>query len=1178
MNMQYPLIEEIATRDVITLSVDATFKDAIELITNSGVRNIVVVDNDIEIYAYIGIDEIVENSSKKVDLSTPLSALGLHPLIMLPKSDDVFHASSLFLHDISLLGVSNDDGSLFGVVSHFDILSIGAKMSEHIMDSPIEVLVFNTNVLRSNPQSSLQDNLMELADPKLDCLIVEEDEIPVGIITKRDITRLLAEERDFKKPVSEYMSTPLVTFNHTIAIREALGSIQEHCYKRILVTSDNGSLLGVITEQALINLIYNRIAQKTAIGVDKFNTILDQKLREKTEENKSLKERYELAMSVTDDGLWDWNVETGDVYYSPQWKKMLGFADHEIENSFTAWEKLVHPDDIELSRDQALKLSSGELAQYAIEFRMLCKDGSYKWILARAKSVESNSEGNPLRIIGTHVDIDWKKRQEDVVKQLGFQIELAQKASNLAVFIDYLGKKEDYWADSMYQIFDLDSSVKPSQKAVFEIIHPEDKEQIIAKVQTAIQNKSLVKVEFRIVTSKNVIKHLRASVCYYKTTYEEFVAGVIMDVTEEKKNEIWLLQVLDDLKKTQQKLKDYIDSSTDFIWEVDINGTYTYVSDGMQSILEYEPSEFIGKTPFYFMDKDEAKRIAAIFEDIVKNTSVIKNLENWNISKSGKRVCLLTNGVPFFDKDKNLLGYRGTDKDITQRMIMAEELKAQKDELQSIFQTSIDGIAVLDLESNFLKVNQAYVAITGFSEAELLTKSCIGMSIPEDIPRAREAITEVIEKGSIENFEKSCYKKDGSIFTITMSVALMPDKQHLLITTKDISEEIQLRDDLISAKEKAEMVSQFKSEFLANMSHEIRTPMNGILGFVERLEKHEDDEEKVKQFNLIRNSGNTLLSIINDILDFSKIESGNMDIESHPISLYEVISETSGIFSELMGSKHIEFKKNSDDRISSCIMGDQVRLKQVIFNLLSNAIKFTHEGGVITLDTEYKEQTKSVYIAITDTGIGIPQNKLERIFEAFSQQDNSTTRKYGGTGLGLSIASSLVKKMGGELKVQSTVKVGSKFYFEIPIVECHAEYVDPKIKEQRGESSHHFEGHILIVEDNKTNQMLLSMLLDDLGLTYDLANDGVEALEWFNKKDYDIILMDENMPNLNGIEASHQIRLMEEDHKLQATPIVAVTANALAEDRQRFLDAGMDDYVSKPYTEDDISRVLLKYL
>ena len=513
-----------------------------------------------------------------------------------------------------------------------------------------------------------------------------------------------------------------------------------------------------------------------------------------------------------------------------------------------------------------------------------------------------------------------------------------------------------------------------------------------------------------------------------------------------------------------------------------------------------------------------------------------------------------------------------------------KNLQEQKNEIENLKnafdQHSI--VAITDISGKIIGVNQKFIDLTGYSEDELLGENHRILNSGLQPKEYWKEVYEKISQGRVWNDIVRNVKKDGEYYWVDTTI--VPFFKNGVLTNyisirTDVTELKNIEKELTSAKEKAELISQFKSEFLANMSHEIRTPMNGILGFVEQLQKHETDKDRLNQFNMIRSSGNTLLNIINDILDFSKIESGKMEVELHPFSLYNVVSEITIIFQELINSKNIQFHKECDENIPSCILGDETRVKQIIFNLLSNAIKFTPEGGKIQLYTKFDTISKQVRIAISDTGIGIAENKIERIFEAFTQTDTSTTRKYGGTGLGLSIANSLIRKMGGIIEVESKLKEGSTFTIVLPLKECDEK--EKELRESKEDASQEnvsFDGHVLIVEDNKTNQMLLSMILEDLNVTYDVADDGVEALKYFINTRYDVILMDENMPNLNGIEATNQIRLMEDDDELKLTPIVAVTANALAEDRQRFMEAGMDDYISKPYTEEDIVRVLKKYL
>jgi signal transduction histidine kinase/ActR/RegA family two-component response regulator len=373
--------------------------------------------------------------------------------------------------------------------------------------------------------------------------------------------------------------------------------------------------------------------------------------------------------------------------------------------------------------------------------------------------------------------------------------------------------------------------------------------------------------------------------------------------------------------------------------------------------------------------------------------------------------------------------------------------------------------------------------------------------------------------------------------------------------------------------DRSKQASKAKSEFLANMSHEIRTPLNAILGFIDILKEKESDGEKLKYIQTIQSSSTTLLGIINDILDFSKIESGNLSIEKVDFNTFEELSTITDLFRAKASEKSVSLTFKIDKEIPKALVSDPLRIKQVIANLLSNAIKFTPRNGRIELLMKYTDN--KLHISVKDNGIGIPENKQADIFKAFSQAESSTTRKYGGTGLGLAISSKLISMLGGELKLESSEGNGSRFYFEIPVqvgtYKKRATIQSSNIDQLKNKK-------ILLVEDNKANQMFMSLILKKFGLIFDIANDGVEAVSCYKNDYYDLILMDENMPNLNGIEATSQILEYEQIKNMHHTPIVALTANALKGDRERFLEAGMDEYLTKPLDKDKLAQILNQFL
>lgn len=366
--------------------------------------------------------------------------------------------------------------------------------------------------------------------------------------------------------------------------------------------------------------------------------------------------------------------------------------------------------------------------------------------------------------------------------------------------------------------------------------------------------------------------------------------------------------------------------------------------------------------------------------------------------------------------------------------------------------------------------------------------------------------------------------------------------------------------------------SKAKSTFLANMSHEIRTPLNAILGFINLLKKEISSEAGLKQIKIIQDSSNGLLKIIEDILDLSKIESDKIEIDMIDFNLKEELELIINLFELRMSEANISMYLKVSPNMPQYIHADSLRIKQVIINLLGNALKFSPPHTTITIAASYENETLT--LSVEDQGKGIAKEKQKQIFEAFSQEDVSTTREYGGTGLGLTISSRLIQLMGGELCIESQLGKGSRFYFSI-----HALKADKSDIINTTPEPSCFNGQkILLVEDNKSNQLLMKLLLEEVNLQYKIAENGQVAVDMFKEAKYDLILMDENMPVMNGRDAARQIILYEQKNALVHTPIVALTANALKGDREKFINAGMDDYLTKPIDVSLLQNVLNKFL
>ena len=487
-------------------------------------------------------------------------------------------------------------------------------------------------------------------------------------------------------------------------------------------------------------------------------------------------------------------------------------------------------------------------------------------------------------------------------------------------------------------------------------------------------------------------------------------------------------------------------------------------------------------------------------------------------------------------------------------------------------------VSITDTTGRISYANERFCAISGYALEELLGHPHSMVKSGQHSPALYQDLWHTITKGQVWHGELCNRNKGGGLSWVDTTIVPMMGvegqiQQYIAIRT-DITERKSIEASLVSAKAAAEQANQAKSQFLANMSHEIRTPMNGVLGMAGLLLDSELNPEQKSYVRNIAHSGEALLALINDILDLSKIEAGHMEFEAQAFSIGVLVNSVTSVLQLKAHDKGLGFHVQVPQEAQDTYIGDSLRMRQILFNLVGNAIKFTHQGEV---SLRVASITKGLRFEIRDTGIGIPQAALDKLFSVFVQVDTSTTRRFGGTGLGLAICKKLVEGMHGRIGVQSTQDQGSLFWFELPLAKAASKpdatgptVASPDAAIPNGAAS------ILLVEDHPINQKLASVLLQRLGYQVDLAKDGAQAVLAAQSRAYDLILMDVQMPVMNGFEATQKIRAGTGPNK--TTPIVALTANAMQSDKDACYDAGMNDFLTKPFSKVGLAQVLERHL
>jgi PAS domain S-box-containing protein len=659
---------------------------------------------------------------------------------------------------------------------------------------------------------------------------------------------------------------------------------------------------------------------------------------------------------------------------------------------------------------------------------------------------------------------------------------------------------------------------------------------------------------------------------------------------------IIIFMILRSFWKTKEAERNFVDTvfdTTDSIMIV-INrqGEIVKFNRYAEAFTGYSRTE-VGAAFFWkrFLKPEQRDAVNVVFER-AKQGQINKRYQNyWLNGQNEARLFDWFNSL-LTDEKGQMTYLVSVGVDITEQAASKSLLQRQKDEFETIFRISKDGIAILDLTSHFLEFNDAYLEMTGFTREVLLSKSCIELTVLEDIEKSKNAMKRVAVDGFVRHFEKRCLVRNGKVITISMSLALMPDKQRVLVTTRDITLQKQAEAELIEAKKQAEAASRAKSSFVANMSHEVRTPMNAVLGLTKLVLDSDLAPQQRDYLEKVQDASTALLSILNDILDYSKIEAGKLRLELTDYALEGVLRSVVGLFGAKAEEKNINFHYIVAEDVPTVLSGDALRLSQVLNNLVGNAIKFTDQGEVsIRVERVEDEQTKSKLVfSVQDTGIGMSSEQSDRLFHSFTQADDSITRKYGGTGLGLTISKQLVELMGGEISVESELGKGSRFFFSVPLEEEKLAIAQTETRlsvldtpdvlsmqpEPDGMDIDLHGARILLVDDNRINCIVVQGFLKKFNMSVIVVENGLQAVEAIAADTpFDLILMDLHMPVMGGLEAARRIRSLPQGKSI---PIIAMTAAVMKQDIDDSLAAGMNAHLAKPIDSVELARKLQSLL
>ncbi len=895
--------------------------------------------------------------------------------------------------------------------------------------------------------------------------------------------------------------------------------------------------------------------------------------RKKAEEKlKASEQLWQFALEGAGDGVWEYNFVTNTVFFSKQYKKMLGYEDAEFSNDANEWQSRVHPEDLSMIQEVDKLYYTKKITTHQLEYRIKHKNGNYLWILDRGMIINYSESGKPQRIIGTHTDITQRKQNEEELKRLSL---VASANENGVVFTDVEGKIT--WCN---EGFCKTTGFLPEDilgKTPVELLHGE--------LTDAEQLQKMIDLFF---SGHNFDVEL---MCYRKNKTHFWGRAKGQSVLNGKGEVLQYFAIVEDIsneKEAQQKLAEFeqrfrtaLEKIGDNVWEHDMVTGKTSFSNSA-GISGYVPGKTKDNVALWWNQVPaEDRRMLVRNNQLYKEGKIDHHILEYRlINSDGSERWVLDRGVVIEkDKDDKPLKIVGTHTDITERKKAEQLLQMNEEKYRSIIANMNLGLLEVDNNEIIQYANQCFCNMSGYELEELKGRKASLLFTRGESSEMIETKNDLRKKGISDAYEIAMKNKRGELKWWLISGAPRFDDQGNLVGSigihLDITEQKEIELELHDAREAAEQSAKTKELFLANMSHEIRTPMNAILGMAHQLNKTTLNSTQHFYLDTISKAADHLLVVINDILDISKIEAGKLSLERIGFKPDEVIKHCMMVMNHRAEEKGLRLLKEGGEGHCPVFIGDPHRLTQVMLNLISNAVKFTEKGYVLVkckLTPEISRQ-QSLIVSVTDTGIGMDESYQESLFQKFTQEETTTARKYGGTGLGMSISKQLIELMNGSIDVKSKKGAGTTITISVPF-EVGSINDIPKEKGIVADTSILKDKKILLVEDNEMNRLVANAVLETTGVIITEAENGLEAIECLKQQEYDLILMDVQMPVMDGLEAAAKIR--KDINK--TIPIIALTANAIKGESDRCRAAGMNDFLSKPFEEEELIQMLCHWL